>query len=101
MDFDYDHETYWPALNDMCRQRREDKLARWQAAGSHVGELEEYLAGGVDESVSGFKFASPAVEGEKKTAEQSDISVVQEKLAEATLADEGKEAQIKPTEAVA
>ncbi|KAJ6789228.1 hypothetical protein PWT90_05838 [Aphanocladium album] len=56
MDFEYDHDTYWPALNELCRQRREAKMARWTAAGQVIGESEDYLAGGTDTSVTGFKY---------------------------------------------
>ncbi|KAJ6440011.1 Inositol polyphosphate-related phosphatase [Purpureocillium lavendulum] len=61
MEFEYDHDTYWPALNDMCRRRREAKLARWRAAGALIGESEEYLAGGTDVSVSGFRYEGPGL----------------------------------------
>ena len=61
MDFEYDHEAYWPALNDMCRARREAKMARWRAAGGVGGESEDYLAGGTDVSVSGFRYEGEAV----------------------------------------
>ncbi|OAA45366.1 CRAL/TRIO domain protein [Cordyceps fumosorosea ARSEF 2679] len=56
MDFEYDHDTYWPAINTLCQQRREAKMARWVAAGRLIGESEDYLSGGVDTSVSGFTY---------------------------------------------
>ncbi|QUC22422.1 uncharacterized protein UV8b_06663 [Ustilaginoidea virens] len=58
MDFEYDHSVYWPAFSAMCRQRREQRMARWRAAGSQIGESEDYLAGGTDVSVTGFTFSS-------------------------------------------
>jgi hypothetical protein len=98
MDFEYDHDVYWPALNDLCRQRREERLARWEAAGREVGESEVYLAGGTDESVKGVKY-KPAKEGslDEKKEEEKDggVSAVEEKLAEAKIEDS------KPVEAVA
>lgn len=72
MDFEYDHATYWPALNEMCKQRREERLRRWEAAGKEVGESEDYLAGGTDVSVKGVKFGG-------------DVDGVAEKLAETGL----------------
>lgn len=80
MDFDYDHETYWPALNDMCKKRREDKLARWLAAGSVLGESEEYLAGGTNTSISGFKY-EPG-----QTTKDADVEQLREKLETTELA---------------
>ena len=86
LDFDYDHSVYWPALNEMCRKRREEKLKRWEAAGKEIGELEEYLAGGTDTSVKGFTYGSaPAVE-------KTGVEDVQEKLAETTLEETKDEA---------
>jgi len=77
MDFEYDHETYWPALNELCRQKREDKFRRWEAAGKEIGESEDYLAGGTDVSVKGVKFeAKDGKDGVKE---------VEEKLAETKL----------------
>ncbi|KAF7547031.1 hypothetical protein G7Z17_g8013 [Cylindrodendrum hubeiense] len=92
MPFEYDHATYWPALNEMCRQRREERLRRWEAGGKVVGESEDFLAGGTDESISGVKYdasaapvlaaPAPAVsEDEKKDG----VDEVEEKLAQANL----------------
>ncbi|KAI9149546.1 putative inositol polyphosphate 5-phosphatase C9G1.10c [Paramyrothecium foliicola] len=75
MAFDYDHSVYWPALNDMCRRRREERLRRWTAAGKVIGESEEYLTGGTDVSVTGFRLGSDEVEA------------VGEKLAETSLGE--------------
>lgn len=89
MDFEYDHAEYWPALNDMCRRRREERTRRWEAGGKLVGESEDYLAGGTDESVSGVKYnaaaaAPAAVEAEKMAA----IQEVEEKLAQTKLEEQ-------------
>lgn len=85
LDFEYDHATYWPALNETCRVKREQKEARWVAAGKAVGELEDYLVGGTDVSVTGFQYheggAAQSVEG------AADVSVLEEKLAETKLED--------------
>lgn len=99
LDFEYDHETYWPALNDLCRQKREQRLARWAAAGKPVGESEEYLAGGTDVSITGFKYTAGAADDvpEKKVEAEAEAeaepSVLAEKLAGTKLDEETAEAQ--------
>lgn len=110
MDFEYDHSTYWPALNALCQLRREQRMARWTAAGSQIGESEDYLAGGTDVSVNGFAFSSASastsmsasaaptvavsVEGERYPGE---VDAVQEKLAGATLENvQSKPAEVSP-----
>ncbi|PQK14533.1 hypothetical protein BB8028_0005g00640 [Beauveria bassiana] len=77
MDFEYDHATYWPALNELCQQRRAARVARWVAAGQVIGESEDYLAGGTDTSVTGFAYTAAANEGD-------DVGLG-EKMAAATL----------------
>jgi hypothetical protein len=104
LDFEYDHETYWPALNELCKQNREQRLARWAAAGKPVGESEEYLTGGTDLSVTGFKYSTvekieerkveAEVEAEAKAEDEAETSVLAEKLAGAKLEEETVEAQV-------
>jgi hypothetical protein len=74
MNFEYNHEAYWPAFNDICHRKREERLRRWAAAGKQIGESEEYLKGGSDVSVSGFKY-------------DSTVETVTEKLADAELGE--------------
>lgn len=94
LDFEYDHETYWPALNDLCKQKREQKLTRWAAAGKAIGESEEYLTGGTDLSVTGFKYtANDKDVSEKEQQVDAETSVLAEKLAGANLEEETVEAQ--------
>ncbi|KAJ4256695.1 Phosphatidylinositol transfer protein (PITP) [Fusarium torreyae] len=80
MDFEYDHETYWPALNELCRQKREEKFRRWEAAGKEIGESEDFMAGGTDVSVKGIKI------GAEK--EKDAVKDVQEKLEAAKLEEQ-------------
>lgn len=109
MDFEYDHGVYWPALHDMCRQRREQRAVRWAAAGKEIGESEEYLAGGTAVSVAGFRYdeASPGTGGsepaEAAAALSTDADAVDEKLAAAKLDDTaaGETNDTKETVAVA
>lgn len=46
LDFVYEHDSYWPAFNAECQRRRKAARERWEAAGSRIGEYEEYLRGG-------------------------------------------------------
>ena len=82
MDFEYDHAVYWPAFNDMCRARREEKMRRWEAGGSVVGESEDYLMGGSDVSVKGITYEANGRDGTEE---------VQEKLAEVQIDGQTKE----------
>jgi hypothetical protein len=45
VDFEYDHETYWPALLKICEERRAERKTRWEKAGKQYGESETYLKG--------------------------------------------------------
>jgi hypothetical protein len=62
------------------------RRARWEAAGKVVGESEEYLTGGTDVSVSGFKYGGA-----------TDVEAVQEKLAAAKLEDGEKTEEVAAT----
>ncbi|KAK5939095.1 Phosphatidylinositol transfer protein (PITP) [Knufia obscura] len=46
VNFQYDHATYWPALNKLCELKRNAFRERWEAAGKRIGEYEMYLRGG-------------------------------------------------------
>jgi hypothetical protein len=61
LDFDYDHEIYWPALLQLCEERRRERKERWAKAGKHYGESEMYLRGGSEESI-GKVAVEPAAE---------------------------------------
>ena len=52
VEFEYDHDQYWPALNKLCEMKRESMRHRWEQAGKRVGELEIYLKGGQEKSLS-------------------------------------------------
>ena len=51
LEFEYDHKTYWPALEAETNRRREAYKQRWVAAGKKIGEYEEYLRGGNQKSI--------------------------------------------------
>lgn len=44
--FDYDHQSYWPALTKLTEMKRVAYRKRWEAAGKRIGEYETYLKGG-------------------------------------------------------
>jgi hypothetical protein len=52
LEFEYKHDVYWPALNELCQQRRKDYVARWEKAGKQIGESEAYLKGADVKSIS-------------------------------------------------
>ena len=45
VDFVYEHEVYWPALNELAAKKRAVMVERWEAAGKKIGESEWYLRG--------------------------------------------------------
>lgn len=51
VDFKYDHAQYWPALEKLTNERRQQRKARWEKAGKLIGESEVYLWGGEEPSV--------------------------------------------------
>ncbi|KIW64680.1 hypothetical protein PV04_09598 [Phialophora macrospora] len=52
VEFEYDHEIYWTALNDLCELKREEYRARWEKGGKRVGEYEGYLKGANEKSLA-------------------------------------------------
>ncbi|KAJ4984363.1 cral trio domain-containing protein [Stagonosporopsis vannaccii] len=57
IDFKYDHDLYWPALEKLAAERRAARVARWEKAGKLIGESEIYLWGGDEGSVGAGKAA--------------------------------------------
>ena len=45
VDFQYEHEKYWPAFVALASTRRAEKMKRWERAGKKIGESEAYLKG--------------------------------------------------------
>ncbi|OAA59001.1 cral trio domain containing protein [Niveomyces insectorum RCEF 264] len=52
LDFEYDHDVYWPALTRLAAEQRAARKARWIAGGKQIGELEDYLAGALEHGVA-------------------------------------------------
>ena len=55
VDFQYDHATYFPKLNQMCEERRAVWRDRWVKGGKRIGEYEAYLRGGDHASLSEYQ----------------------------------------------
>lgn len=53
IDFKYDHDVYWPALEKLAADRHAKRVERWEKAGKLIGESEIYLWGGEEGSVAG------------------------------------------------
>lgn len=51
VDFEYDHDIYWPALNELATRRKLEQMERWAKAGKRVGEFEGYIKGGEEKSL--------------------------------------------------
>jgi hypothetical protein len=64
--FEYKHETYWPALVEMCDKRRKQELERWRELGGTVGLKEWDVKGGQSTMENGK--TEVTVGGEKETA---------------------------------
>ncbi|KAE8450901.1 hypothetical protein EG329_005341 [Mollisiaceae sp. DMI_Dod_QoI] len=53
LEFEYEHDVYWPALLKLCEERHSEQVARWIKAGKNYGESEVYLKGGDEPSIAG------------------------------------------------
>ncbi|KAK0727853.1 hypothetical protein B0T26DRAFT_638468 [Lasiosphaeria miniovina] len=45
LEFEYNHASYWPALQELCRKKHDARWQRWVAGGQQIFELEDYLTG--------------------------------------------------------
>ena len=61
VEFEYDHSVYWPALNELATKKKNEYRARWEAAGKHIGEGEDFLRGGNPDSLFGPAAAEEAI----------------------------------------
>ncbi|KAI0891581.1 CRAL/TRIO domain-containing protein [Annulohypoxylon nitens] len=52
LQFEYNHDVYWPALQKLCAEKRAEKVKRWEAGGKQIGEKEDYLKGHDAQGVS-------------------------------------------------
>ncbi|KAH6724135.1 putative CRAL-TRIO domain-containing protein C23B6.04c [Leptodontidium sp. MPI-SDFR-AT-0119] len=51
LEFEYDHEVYWPTLMKLCEEKHKEQHERWVKGGKHYGESENYIKGGSAPSV--------------------------------------------------
>jgi hypothetical protein len=70
VDFKYDHSIYWPALDKLAAERRQQRRERWEKAGKHIGESEIYLWGGEEASIGAPK-ENIETNSEDKTVEKT------------------------------
>ena len=81
LEFEYEHSIYWPALMQVCQEKRREKKERWVTAGKHYGESEHYLKGGdsprVGKAASDEVAADSAVQ-EKEEKENIPAEPIQE-----------------------
>ncbi|KAI5862744.1 CRAL/TRIO domain-containing protein [Durotheca rogersii] len=45
LQFEYDHDIYWPALQRLRAEKRAERVRRWEMGGRKIGEAEDYLKG--------------------------------------------------------
>ncbi|CAK7271670.1 Phosphatidylinositol transfer protein (PITP) [Sporothrix epigloea] len=86
LDFEYDHEVYWPALTKMAAERRAERMARWEAGGKQVGELEDYLFGRLQQGVA--PAAAPTAESAETSLKAAGTLVEDLKVADLKVSDE-------------
>lgn len=90
LEFEYDHDKYWPALIQLCEEKHSEQRARWVKSGSIIGESENYLKGGKIPSIGdiAFPLVDPKTDVPPATSEATDSTPVKEnaspEVAEAT-----------------
>jgi X-X-X-Leu-X-X-Gly heptad repeat protein len=67
VDFKYDHSVYWPALEKLTTERRQQRKERWEKAGKIIGESEIYLWGGDEPSLANGTAVDTAVDATHPT----------------------------------
>ncbi|EUC49999.1 hypothetical protein COCMIDRAFT_1400 [Bipolaris oryzae ATCC 44560] len=74
VDFKYDHSVYWPALDKIVTERRQQRKERWEKAGKMVGESEIYLWGGDEPSLNSGKAEVPVATEPAEAAGSKDTA---------------------------
>lgn len=65
LEFEYDHEVYWPTMLKLCEEKHAEQRERWVKGGKRYGESEDYIKGGNTPSI-GLSNAAAEVIAEKK-----------------------------------
>ena len=109
LEFIYEHQTYWPALLGLRKDRLAEKQMRWVSAGKHYGESEYYLHGGNAPSIGqkpttdvqasqDEKIDSPSQPAKQETLKEN-VPVTQKPLqTEGTSVDGGVDGAAKATD---
>lgn len=95
--FEYNHDTYWPALNKLAEERRSLQEERWIKGGKRVGESEVYLKGGDEKSV-GESIVNAEKKPTKKTVKlsgESGVDDITEKVERLQATDEPAQQAVK------
>ena len=95
LEFEYEHSVYWPALLELCEERRREHKERWVKAGKHYGESELYLKGGDGQSIghgAPESVVEPAAVREKEKEEVPIVPVEENGEAKAPLQTSGTQA---------
>lgn len=69
VDFEYEHDVYWPAFNDLANANRSKMIANWREGGKKVGESEAYMKG-LEKAVVAGDLKDVATEGEIRSLEK-------------------------------
>lgn len=88
LDFEYDHEVYWPALTQLAAERRAERFRRWEAGGKQIGELEDYLAGKLASGIVPVTAAADTVPVAVPAGTEEETSVDNLKVADLQVTEE-------------
>jgi hypothetical protein len=58
VEFEYDHGIYWPAFINFAASKRAEYETRWEKGGKRIGEHEDYLRGGTNQSLAELERAA-------------------------------------------
>ena len=95
LEFEYEHDVYWPALVKLAKERRKYQYERWVKGGKMIGEFETYLKGGQEESLK-----STLYRGTEKVEEKMGEMALEEKKGKTvTVADEKADGNTDDVEA--
>jgi hypothetical protein len=103
VDFKYDHSVYWPALDKMAAERKQQRRERWEKAGKLTGESEIYLWGGAEGSIGtqhGDNIETNAGERITETKAPEEANAAGTKSGEGELVDGVANLDIKQSEPV-
>ena len=86
LEFEYEHDVYWPALIKLAEDRRKAQYERWVKGGKMIGEFESYLKGGQEESLKSTLDSKGGVE--EVSEKVGDVALEEKKRKSVTVADE-------------